>query len=97
MWPGRIGQRIAASAGAGDRDPVTQQRKGHLGERGDYTTIPSIQEILVIDLVEIEAHVLRWPAEGAWPQQTLSRRDDTVTLESIGFTALLAAFYRTMA
>jgi Uma2 family endonuclease len=62
-----------------------------------YTTIPSIQEILVIDSVEIEAHVLRRPAEGAWPQQTLSRRDDTVTLESVGFTAPLAAFYRTMA
>jgi Uma2 family endonuclease len=62
-----------------------------------YQAVPSVQEILVLETDEIAATVLRRAATVPWPQQTLSRRDDTVTLESIGFSGSLAAFYRTAA
>jgi len=50
----------------------------------------------IVTLEELQAEetpdtVLRRPAEGPWPQASLVN-GDTVTLESIGFSALLAAF-----
>jgi Uma2 family endonuclease len=59
-----------------------------------YQGVPSVQEILVLNSVEIRATVLRRPADGSWPQVSW-RTGDTVTLESIDFSAPLAAFYRT--
>ena len=61
-----------------------------------YTTIPSVREILVLYTVEIHAELLRRQADGSWPtdpRQLLA--GDDVHLESIGFIAPLAAFYRT--
>ena len=54
----------------------------------------------IVTLEELQADeppatVLRRPAEGPWPQASLVN-GDTVTLESIGFSAPLAAFYRTI-
>jgi len=60
-----------------------------------YMTTPSVQEILVLGSETTEAHVLRRPAAGSWPQVTLAA-GDTVILVSIGFAAPLAAFYRTV-
>jgi len=56
-------------------------------------TVPSVQEVLVLASETIEGHVLRRQL-GPWPRVTLTA-GDTVTLESIGFSAPLAAFYRT--
>ena len=59
-----------------------------------YMTMPSVQEILVLNSVEIEAHVLRRAADAPWPRLMLAS-SDAVMLESIDFSAPLAAFYRT--
>jgi len=61
-----------------------------------YMTIASVQEILVLHSTEIKAELLRRAPEGPWPRLTLLS-GGTVTLESIGFSAPLAAFYRTAA
>lgn len=61
-----------------------------------YTTIPSVAEILVLHTTEIRAELLRRQDDGLWPLNPLHLvAGDEVTLESIGFTAPLAAFYRT--
>ncbi|HME27862.1 MAG TPA: Uma2 family endonuclease [Acetobacteraceae bacterium] len=59
------------------------------------TTIPSVQEILVLESEKIEAVVLRRAPTDSWPRLLLAS-GDAVTLESIGFSAPLAAFYRTV-
>jgi Uma2 family endonuclease len=61
-----------------------------------YMTIASVQEILVLHSTEIKAELLRRAPEGPWPRLTLLS-GGTVTLESIGFSAPLVAFYRTAA
>jgi Uma2 family endonuclease len=58
-----------------------------------YMTIPSVQEILVLHSTEIKAELLRRASDGPWPRVTLLS-GGTVTLDSIGFSASLAAFYR---
>jgi Uma2 family endonuclease len=61
-----------------------------------YVTIPSVREILVLHTAEIRASLLRRNQDGIWPDNPVTlMRDDTVMLESLGFTAPLAAFYRT--
>jgi Uma2 family endonuclease len=61
-----------------------------------YTTIPNVREILVIDSLEIRVHLLRRKEDDAWLDNPLVLTlGDTVTLESIGFAAPIAAFYRT--
>jgi Uma2 family endonuclease len=61
-----------------------------------YVTIVSIREILVVYTAEMRADLLRRQDDGAWPENPISLRGgDVVTLESIGFAAPLAAFYRT--
>jgi Uma2 family endonuclease len=61
-----------------------------------YVTISSLQEILVLHTAERRADLLRRQDDGAWPDNPLTIEDGgTVTLESIGFAAPLAAFYRT--
>jgi Uma2 family endonuclease len=61
-----------------------------------YVTIPSVREILVLHTAEIRADLLRRNEDGAWPDDPLTLAPgDTVTLESIDFTAPIAAFYRT--
>jgi len=60
-----------------------------------YMTIASVQEILVLHSTEMKAELLRRAPEDPWPLLTVMP-GGTVTLESIGFTAPLAAFYRTV-
>ena len=60
-----------------------------------YTTIPSVQEILVVKTAAIGAELLRRNADGTWPKQPLSIASGDVILESIGFQVALTALYRT--
>ena len=60
-----------------------------------YTTIPSVQEILVLHSIKIGADVLRRHSDGSWPQEPESITDGDLVLESIGFRTPLAAIYRT--
>jgi Uma2 family endonuclease len=59
-----------------------------------YMSTPGVQEVLVLHSTEIKAELLRRPSAGPWPRVTLLPGGD-VTLESIGFTVPLLAFYRT--
>jgi Uma2 family endonuclease len=60
-----------------------------------YTTIPSVQEILVLKTASIAAELLRRNPDGSWPSQPLSIETGDLALESIGFRLPLAAGYRT--
>jgi Uma2 family endonuclease len=60
-----------------------------------YTTIPSVREILILHTAEHRAELLRRGADGAWPAGPDQVTDGDLTLDSIGFTAPLAALYRT--
>jgi len=61
-----------------------------------YTTMPSVQEILVVHSTRIEAELLRRGADGTWPPQPLVIADgDALTLDSIGLGLPLRAVYRT--
>jgi Uma2 family endonuclease len=59
-----------------------------------YTTIPSVQEILLISSTAIRAELLRRDIAGNWPEQPLIIADGTLELHSIGFRTDLAALYR---
>ena len=61
-----------------------------------YTTIPSVTEILVVRSTRIDAELLRRQPDGNWPKETaVYRATDRMTLESIGLTVALDAFYAT--
>lgn len=61
-----------------------------------YTTIPSVQDILILHSTRIEAELLRRSDDGTWPEQPEAiRADGVVELASIGFTIPLVALYRT--
>lgn len=60
-----------------------------------YTTIPSVQEIVVVKTASIGAEFLRRNRDGFWPRQPLAIETGDLTLESIGFRIPLAAAYRT--
>jgi Uma2 family endonuclease len=61
-----------------------------------YVTIPSVLEILVLHTAEIRADLLRRQADGVWPDNPIALGSgDVVTLESLGYSAPLPAFYRT--
>jgi Uma2 family endonuclease len=61
-----------------------------------YTTLPSVQEILVLHSTAIAADLLRRGADGTWPEQPLSLEDgQDLDLASIGFRVPLAVLYRT--
>jgi len=59
-----------------------------------YTTIPSVQEILIVHSTAIRADLLRRDAEGNWPEQAVTIEDGPLTLRSIDFTTDLTALYR---
>ena len=59
-----------------------------------YTTIPSVQEILVIDSVRMRAELLRRDSQGNWPERALVIEDGMLELASIQFHVPLAAIYR---
>jgi Uma2 family endonuclease len=61
-----------------------------------YTTMPSVQEIVLFRATRIEAEVLRRGADGSWPADLdVLGANATLTLDSIGLTVSLAALYRT--
>lgn len=61
-----------------------------------YTTLPSVQEILVLQTALIGAELLRRNADGVWPERPLAIREgNDLVLASIGFQAPLSALYRT--
>jgi Uma2 family endonuclease len=61
-----------------------------------YTTVPSVQEILVVHSTRIEAELFRRLDDGSWPERPEMRRDDALlTLVSVNFSAPVRAFYRT--
>jgi len=58
-----------------------------------YTSIPSVQEILVLHSDKVAAHVLRRDALGAWPETPETLVTGELILASIGFSAALADIY----
>lgn len=59
-----------------------------------FATIPSVQEILVIDSTSIAADVLRRDAEGNWPPRAERVTEGTVRLTSIDWETPIDAIYR---
>jgi Uma2 family endonuclease len=58
-----------------------------------YTTIPSVQEILIVFSTEIGAELLRRRPDGSWPDQPeLIGPDGELRLEAIGLTPLRDAY-----
>jgi Uma2 family endonuclease len=60
-----------------------------------YTTIPSLQEILILSSTAVRASLLRRGSEGNWPATATVIEDGDLTLESICLTVPLVAIYRT--
>ena len=61
-----------------------------------YTTLPSVQELLVVHSTRVEAELLRRLPDGFWPARPLLLRDgETLTLDSVGLSLPLRALYRT--
>jgi len=60
-----------------------------------YTTIPSVQEILVLFSIKVGADLLRRRDDGSWPQEPERITDGDLVLDSIGFRTPLADIYRT--
>lgn len=59
-----------------------------------YTTIPSVQEILVLWTTMVGADLLRRSPDGSWPREPEIVADGDLVLESIGFRTPLAGLYR---
>lgn len=59
-----------------------------------YTTIPSVQEILVVRSTRIAAEVLRRGADGGWPNAPEEvGPGGTIRLDSIGLACAIGDFY----
>jgi len=58
-----------------------------------YTSIPSVQEILVLQSDAVAAHVLRRDPDGAWPETPENVVSGDLVLASIGFQTPLADIY----
>jgi Uma2 family endonuclease len=58
-----------------------------------YTSIPSVQEILILHSTRIAAEVLRRSLEGNWPGQPDELHDGQLMLTSIDFRVSLAELY----
>src|SRR5208282_4093988 len=78
-----------------DRDPLPSNQAETWTNVWVYTTIPNVQEILVLKPASIGAELLLRNPNGPWPSQPLSLEAGDLTLESIGFNFPLAAAYRT--
>jgi Uma2 family endonuclease len=59
-----------------------------------YTTIPSVQEILIVHGTAIRADLLRRDAAGNWPEQATTIEEGKLDLRSIDFTIELVAIHR---
>ena len=58
-----------------------------------YTTIPSVQEILVLHSTAVRAELLRRNADGSWPDRPELREEGMLDLRSIGLQLALTAAY----
>jgi Uma2 family endonuclease len=58
-----------------------------------YTSIQSVQELVVLHTSRLCAETLRRDANGGWPQRFESVTDGTLKLASIGLETSLAALY----
>ncbi len=60
-----------------------------------YVTIPSVRDIVVVYVVEMRIDLLRRNDDQTWPDDALVlMAGDTITLDSLGFTGPIEAFYR---
>ena len=59
-----------------------------------YTTIPSVQEILVLRTVSIGADLLRRGPDGGWPREPDSITEGDLVLGSIGLSTSLVDLYQ---
>jgi Uma2 family endonuclease len=61
-----------------------------------YTTMPSVQEILVVRSAQMEIQLMRRGADGTWPAlPDIVRPPETLELSSVGFAAPITDIYRT--
>ena len=60
-----------------------------------YTTIPSLQEILLLSSTSVRAELLRRGNDGNWPAASSVIEGGDLLLASIDLTVPLAAIYRT--
>ena len=58
-----------------------------------YTSILSVQEILVLRADRMVAELLRRPPQGEWPERPIAITAGELVLESIGFRVGLAGLY----
>jgi hypothetical protein len=57
-----------------------------------------VREVLAVHSTRIEAELLRWSADGSWPEEPdILVASDTLTLGNIDFAMPLAALNRTAA
>ncbi len=59
-----------------------------------YTTIPSVQDILVVRSVFIGADLMRRRPDGTWPKEPEEIRSGDLVLDSIGLRTPFADLYR---
>lgn len=59
-----------------------------------FATIPSVEEILIIDSTSIAADVLRRDAEGNWPPKAERVTEGVVRLASVDWETPIEAIYR---
>lgn len=60
-----------------------------------YTSIPSVQEVLVLRTATICAELLRRQPDGTWPDRPEKATEGDLILESLQFRAPLTEVYRT--
>jgi hypothetical protein len=58
-----------------------------------YTSIPSVQEFLVLRTDRMAAELLRRSPQGEWPERPIASTAGELALESIGFRVALAGLY----
>lgn len=58
-----------------------------------YTSIPSVQEVVVLRAVSVGADVLRRGADGAWPREPVEVTGGDLVLDSIGLHTSLMDLY----
>ncbi len=60
-----------------------------------YTTIPSVQEILVVRAASVGVELLRRSVDGTWPKRPIAVEQGELVLSSIGLRMMLGELYRT--
>jgi Uma2 family endonuclease len=60
-----------------------------------FTTVPGLQEILLLSSTSVRAELLRRGNDGSWPAASTVMEDGDLVLDSIDFTVPLVEVYRT--